>query len=537
MSRVQKKDFLHDVRKTSFQPTGFRNHTPIRLALNVLCGISRKKIDHSPFAISPGGRVTPTVSKKFLLIVISLGLVATYVGLIGNARWGDSTAPEISLEQPFELVGPTTPLVIRIQDNETGLRDVSIRIIHNLETFVLADEAFPSEGWLSVAGGKDHEFTFEVIPYANPDLPRRQGQAQLIVTARDYSWRNLFEGNGQRLEQSFIPQFTPPRLELLLPPSNIVQGGSGVVRYRVVPTVPTHGVRIGSAFFPGYPAPDKAGMFALIAFPYNAPPTTPIQVVADDGFGNSALMDVDIHIKPKVWRTRPIKISDAFIKKTVPSILAQSPEIDSQGDLLQDFLQVNDKLRQINNTTIADFAKKSRPELLWKGAFRQLPGSQVQASFADHRRYMYKGKVVDTQDHLGFDLAVTKHYPVEASNHGMVLFVGYLGIYGNTIIVDHGYGLLSLYAHLSSISVKLGEAVTLGQPIGKSGTTGLAGGDHLHFSLIIHGEQVNPTEWWDPFWVKTRIKDQLGLPSLIKPSDEEPETPPEHLGPEPPSVP
>jgi len=119
----------------------------------------------------------------------------------------------------------------------------------------------------------------------------------------------------------------------------------------------------------------------------------------------------------------------------------------------------------------------------------------------------------------------------------MVLFVGYLGIYGNTIILDHGYGLLSLYAHLSSISVKLGEAVTLGQPIGKSGTTGLAGGDHLHFSLIIHGEQVNPTEWWDPFWVKTRIKDQLGLPSLIKPSDEEPETPPEPLGPEPPSVP
>ena len=479
------------------------------------------------------------MSKKVLLIVISLGLIATYLGLVGNARWGDSTPPEISLEQPFELVGPTTPLVVRIHDNGTGLRDISIRIIHNLETFVLADQDFPSEGWLSVAGGNKHEFNFEIIPYANPDLPRRQGQAQVIVTARDYSWRNLFEGNGQRLEQTFTPQFTPPRLELLSPPATIVQGGTGVVRYRVVPEVPNHGVKIGKAFFPGFPAPDHAGMFAFVAFPYNAQPTTPIQLVADDGFGNSALLDGDGHMKPQGWRTRPINISDSFIRKTVLSILAQTPELTSKNDLLEDFLQVNGTLRTMNNQTITDLTKQSRPELLWKGAFRQLSGSQVQASFADHRKYMYNGKVVDTQDHLGFDLAVTKHYPVEAANHGIVLFAGYLGIYGNTIILDHGYGLLSLYAHLSSIEVKVGDAVTMSQPIGKSGTTGLAGGDHLHFSLILHGQQVNPTEWWDPFWVKTRIKDKLGLPSLTKASnaEPEPEPPAQEFGPEPAPIP
>ena len=479
------------------------------------------------------------MSKKVLLIVIILGLIATYLGLVGNARWGDSTPPEISLEQPFELVGPTTPLVVRIQDHETGLRDISIRVIHNLETYVLADQAFPSEGWLSIEGGKEREFHFESIPYASSDLPRRKGQAELIITARDYSWRNLFEGNGQRIEKAFTPQFTPPRLELLSLPTTIVQGGTGIVRYRVIPEVPTHGIQIGKAFFPGFPAPDKAGMFAFVAFPYNAPRNTPIQVIANDGFGNSALLDVDFQIKPKFWRTRPIKISDKFIRKTVPSILAQTPELTSQGDLLQDFLQVNGTLRTMNNQTITDLTKQSRPELLWKGAFRQLSGSQVQASFADHREYMYNGKVVDTQDHLGFDLAVTKHYPVEAANHGIVLFAEYLGIYGNTVILDHGYGLLSLYAHMSSIEVKAGDAAIIGQPLGKSGTTGLAGGDHLHFSLILHGEQVNPTEWWDPFWVKTRIKDKLGLPSLTKASDIEPESEPpsKEFGPEPAPVP
>lgn len=487
----------------------------------------------SGFAPSSGGRVTSIVSKKGLLFIIVLALIAIYLGLIGNARWGDSTAPEISLEQPFELVGPTTPLVLRIHDDETGLRDISVRIIHNLETFSLADQSFSSEGWLSAAGGRDHEFTLNVIPYANPDLPRRQGQAQLIVTARDYSWRNWFEGNGQRLEKEFTPQFTPPRLELLSPPTTIVQGGTGIVRYRVIPEVSLHGVKIGEAFFPGYPAPDKAGMFAFIAFPYNLPSSTPIQVIADDGHGNSALMDVSFKVKPQAWRTRSITISDSFIRKTVPTILAQTPELQSLGDPLKDFLLVNDTLRKMNNETISKLAKNSRHEFLWKGAFRQLSGSQVEASFADHRKYTYKGQVVDTQDHLGFDLAVTQHYPVEAANNGIVLFAGYLGIYGNTIILDHGYGLLSLYAHLSSIEGKPGDAVTLGQPIGKSGTTGLAAGDHLHFSLILHGEQVNPTEWWDPFWVKTRIKDQLGLPSLVKPTDEEPEPATTHLGPSP----
>ena len=477
------------------------------------------------------------MSKKVLLIVIALGLIVTYLGLLANARWGDSTAPEILLEQPFEQVGPTTRLVLRIKDQETGLRDLSVRIVHNLETFVLKDQSFPSEGPFSPAGGKEHEYSLDLVPYDNPELPRRQGQAQLIVTARDYSWRNWFEGNAKRLEQEFNPQFTPPRLELLQPPATIVQGGTGLVRYRVVPEVAMHGVKIGKAFFPGFPAPDQVGMFALVAFPYNAPATEPVQLVADDGYGNSALMDVDFAVKPQFWRTRPITITNSFINKTVPAILAQTPELENFGDPLKNFLQVNDKLRKMNNQTIANLSKKSRQELLWKGPFRQLPGSQVEAAFADHRQYTYNGQIVDAQDHLGFDLAVTKHYPVEAANHGIVLFAGYLGIYGNTVILDHGYGLLSLYAHLSAINVKVEESVTIGQTIGHSGTTGLAAGDHLHFSMILHGEQVNPTEWWDPFWVKTRIKDKLGLPSLIKATDEEPKPSPKTIGPAPPPTP
>jgi murein DD-endopeptidase MepM/ murein hydrolase activator NlpD len=147
--------------------------------------------------------------------------------------------------------------------------------------------------------------------------------------------------------------------------------------------------------------------------------------------------------------------------------------------------------------------------MLWEGAFQPLGGSQVESSFADFRTYLYGGKDVDKQVHLGFDLAKTANAPVTASNHGKVLFAEELGIYGNTVIVDHGMGVQSLYAHLSSFAVKDGDAVKKGQTLGASGQTGLAGGDHLHFSMMVNGQFVNATEWWDPHWIEDRIMRKL----------------------------
>lgn len=286
--------------------------------------------------------------------------------------------------------------------------------------------------------------------------------------------------------------------------------------------------------------PDDTGMFALIALPYNAKSDTPIHLTASDAVGNTAILNVDLRVKKKAWRTRRIHISDRFIQKAVLPIIAQTPEISEQPTNLENFVMVNNKLRQLNNQTIREFSKTSKPEFLWKKAFRQLPGSKVEASFADHRKYVYKKKVVDTQDHLGFDLAITKHYPIQTSNDGIVVFANYLGIYGNTIVIDHGYGLQSLYAHLSSFAVKTGDSVKIGQVIARSGTTGLAAGDHLHFSLVLHGEQVNPTEWWDANWIQTRIRDKLDIPApLVAPQELEPEqqvTGDEAFGPGPPTT-
>ncbi len=90
----------------------------------------------------------------------------------------------------------------------------------------------------------------------------------------------------------------------------------------------------------------------------------------------------------------------------------------------------------------------------------------------------------------------------------MVVFAGPLTIYGNTVVVDHGLGLQTLYGHLSSLSIKEGDQVKQGQELGKSGTTGLAVGDHLHYEVVIGGVAVTPVEWWDGRW----IRDHVGKP-------------------------
>jgi murein DD-endopeptidase MepM/ murein hydrolase activator NlpD len=163
----------------------------------------------------------------------------------------------------------------------------------------------------------------------------------------------------------------------------------------------------------------------------------------------------------------------------------------------------------MNNETIAALAGKTAPRILWEGAFQPLGGSQVESSFADFRTYIYDGKEVDRQVHLGFDLAKTANAAVTAANHGKVLFADDLGIYGNCVIVDHGMGVQSLYAHLSSFAVQAGQDVRKGETLGASGQTGLAGGDHLHFSMLLNGQFVNATEWWDPHWIEDRVTRKL----------------------------
>jgi murein DD-endopeptidase MepM/ murein hydrolase activator NlpD len=195
--------------------------------------------------------------------------------------------------------------------------------------------------------------------------------------------------------------------------------------------------------------------------------------------------------------------------RVVPEVAAETPGFRDRGDLLANYLAINGELREANAGKLRELAAASRPALLWEGAFLALPNGQVMSPFAERRAYRFGGERVDEQFHLGYDLASVRRASVPAANTGVVALAGYLGIYGNTVVVDHGYGLATLYGHLSEIAVEPGRQVARGETLGRTGETGLAAGDHLHFAVLLQGLPVDPVEWWDPAWVRDRVRAKL----------------------------
>jgi murein DD-endopeptidase MepM/ murein hydrolase activator NlpD len=348
---------------------------------------------------------------------------------------------------------------------------------------------------------------------ALPDL--RSGPAKVTVSATRPVLRGLRHVSSEATQDIQI-RLDPPRLSVVSTHHYINVGGTETVVYRVTPPDAESGVRVGDITYPGFAASGagvtgdpnlKVAFFALL---YNQKPDTLIELYARDGAGNEARTPFDHQVFNKKFRSSKIPLDNAFLSRVVPAILQQSPELKaSADDVLPAFLTINNDLRRINNEKIAALSKKTSPQVLWHGAFQPLGGAQVESAFADFRTYVYGGKDVDRQVHLGFDLAKTANSPVSVANDGKVLYASDLGIYGNCVIVDHGMGVQSLYGHLSSFDVREGQDVKKGQVLGKSGQTGLAGGDHLHFSMMIDGHFVNATEWWDPHWVEDRIMRKL----------------------------
>jgi murein DD-endopeptidase MepM/ murein hydrolase activator NlpD len=438
-----------------------------------------------------------------LSIVLILVLVVAVVALLYVAgRMVMAPRPVLTLAAPFDLVGRNATLSLDARD-PSGLRTLKVTIRQGDKELTVADETYRpprTEAHLEWRPGKEAR------------LPLREGKGLLRVEARNASWGHFFQGRTAILEKEFTARLTPPRVEILTTQHYVNQGGCDMVVYRVTPPGAESGVQAGDAWFKGFPMPgarDGAVRFAIFAFPYDAPAATPVQVKARDEAGNEVVANFNLKVFPRQFRTRTLPVDDAFLGKVVPEILSHTPSLTDEGDLLKNYLAINRVLRAANNKSLAEMAARSQPRLLWKEPFRQLGNSQVEASFADHRLYVYKGREVDKQDHLGYDLATTAHAPVSASNDGVVLLADYFGIYGNTIVIDHGYGLLTVYGHLASFAVKAGDAVKSGQVIAQSDSTGLAAGDHLHFSVILQGEQVDAREWWDGHWIQDRILSKM----------------------------
>ena len=426
-----------------------------------------------------------------LLVILIAGLVA---GIIYLKPRFETQAPQVRLTPDADVIG-NAPLEISVTDAGAGLKSLSI---------TLNDSSIAAEQFAAPVGEKKVSVALAKVPGV------KEGKATLRIAARDASLWGWFKGNETVVQKQIAIDLTPPVLQLIADDRYISFGGAGAIVYKTSDDAATSGVRVGKHFFPGFAGqikdkPDHR--LAFFAHPYDTPPATRAVLVSTDKAGNTREMPLVYELKDVKYRKSTLTLSDSFLQNTV-SALAKDPAA-RQGSPKDLFVSVNKNLRKENEDRITSVTKQASPQMLWKGAFGQLSNSKVEANFADQRTYVYKGEQIDTAYHLGYDLSVTKHYPVEAANSGKVALAEDLGIYGNTVILDHGLGLFTLYSHLSSIDVKVGDPVQQKQILGKTGETGLAGGDHLHYGVYLHGVAVLPVEWWDGKWINDNIAPKL----------------------------
>jgi murein DD-endopeptidase MepM/ murein hydrolase activator NlpD len=419
------------------------------------------------------------------VVIVVVGLIAA--GIYYRARF-ESEPPKVELSPDTDAIG-TAPLEIRVTDAGAGLKSLTVM----LGETTLAAEKFAQP----VAEKK-----------VNVVLPKgtKEGPATLRIVARDAS---LFRGNEVVVQKQMTIDLTPPTVSLIADDRYINFGGVGALVYEASADAATSGVKIGNHFFPGFKGVIKdhpESYFALFAHPYDAPADIRAKIVVTDRAGNSRDLPLSYELKNVKYKKSTIALSDSFRQNKVAPLADAGARQASPKDL---FIAVNKDLRKKNEEKIVEVTSKASPQILWKGAFTQLSNSKVEANFADFRTYTYKGEPTDSAYHLGYDLSVTKNVPVEAANSGTVAFAGDLGIYGNCVMLDHGLGLYTLYGHLSQIGVKVGDAVQPRQALGKSGETGLAAGDHLHFGVYLDGVAVLPVEWWDAKWINDNITPKL----------------------------
>jgi len=422
-------------------------------------------------------------------------LLLTLVGLGVFAYIRDGSQPVLSLAPQSDVASYNTDFTLKITANKIGLKNFSISVSQDGKSVDFLERTFADKPM-------EHTEVFR--------LPResgfKEGPVELTVVVRTHSLLSFIGRGKVSIVRKLTLDLTPPRVTVNQGVHNVNQGGAGAVSFTVTKPVARVGVAVGEYFFPAYQ--QKSGdYFCFFAMPHEMLPTNfKPRIIVRDMAGNEATQTLYIYAIPKEFKFDKLNVSDEFLNDKMSQYSAQYPTEQSPLDI---YKRVNNELRKQNEGELKRIGQETAATPLWSGPFLRLPNAAGRAGFGDQRDYFYNGMKIDHQTHLGVDLASLANAPVPAANDGKVAFAGFFGIYGNCVIIDHGLGLQSLYSHLDSIDVAPGADVKRGQFIGKTGTTGLAGGDHLHFGILISGVQVSPVEWWDEHWIKDNVLKHL----------------------------
>ncbi len=423
----------------------------------------------------------------FLLLIFLLGAGYAYFRGILNF-----SPPEFVFDEEPKYIGTKSKITFKVKDDKPGLKEVKVYVIQYDKDITLLEDKDIKKGI------KEKEYQIEI---PSRRLGLKEGKAKLVFVAKDSS----FLSNEKTIEKQVEVDLSPPALSILSSPGSIINGGAGFVFYRVSPDVVKTGIMVGNLSFKCFNGifTDNRIYGCAFPYPYYWKRKKAIVVYAEDKAGNRVTNSINYYFKRVKYRRPIINIDDNFIESKVRPL--SDKDIKDPAQL---FRYVNVEIRKRDEEQIHNITKNvSIVEPLFKGAFQQLKNSSMLGGFADYRKYRYKGRIIKGADayHKGMDFASIKNAPVHAANNGVVVFTGFLGIYGNSVIIEHGMGIFTLYSHLSEIYVKEGDKVDKKTVIARTDTTGLAKGDHLHFGVLIQGLEVHPIEWLDPKWISTRF--------------------------------
>ena len=412
-----------------------------------------------------------------------------------------STTPTVEMTPVVKTIGFSTPVAVKLS-NPHGMRTVDAYVEQNGARQQIFLKTAPARRYLWNRHVAPESITFDAGKLKAPNL--KEGKARIVVEAVSNDFRAALTAASYDVNVVLAaPRVTADGFQ-----HYVNQGGMELVTFTTGGSWSEAGVRVKDYTFRSFPMPggDPNHRFAMFAYPWDLDPGAVPVIFARNAAGTEATATFWFKLFPKKFRERDFPIDDALMTKLVNSV-DPTGSLAPGKDLLTRFLYINGDMRRKNNRTLADLRFKTEEKILWNGPF--IHWGKEEADFADVRDYTYHGQKVDRQVHLGFDLSDTNTSPVQAANDGRVVWASDLGIYGNCIVVDHGYSLQSIYGHLREIDVKVGDMVTKGQKMGIAGETGLAGGVHVHFSMQIDGVQINPREWWDEHWIKDRVLSKL----------------------------
>jgi murein DD-endopeptidase MepM/ murein hydrolase activator NlpD len=434
----------------------------------------------------------------FLIFMILMVLSA---GIFFFITYYEGEKPVITVLGDPDMIGREKMLEIKCSDGKSGIRNVSVSITQDKKRYQLETTSIPRRGVV--------EQTIPVLVHPK-DLRLHDGAATLDISVVDYSLRKNMTNKTLAVTIDTIP----PRISQLNAVHYANPGGSAVTVYSIPEEITKTYVYVGENVFSSYPLTlaGKSGYICYFALPLDSKNLkgNAIGIAAEDKAGNISKSVLPMHIRTKSFRNRTMNISKNFLERKIPE-LEQYCTMTKYSSLIDAFRYINNHMRAENLERIRSICKKSADRQLWNGPFIRMQNAATMARFGDKRTYVCEGQKIGTSIHAGIDLASVRNAIVHASNTGTVVFAGYIGIFGNSILIDHGLGLFSLYSHLGTIDVSENQSVTKGTPIGRTDTSGLAGGDHLHFGIFVGNQFVDPQEWWDPHWIRDNVDKKLAV--------------------------